>query len=650
MCFFVIIEAPYRMKLLKSIFVLSIIIFSSGTSKAQYEKFLDTLFYSNFELQQWTIEIDTTNAADTLDPLSAAGFEIATKEDIGLVDELRNLYGDGKPWISPTNDGMVIGINMLDNTSGQYDNQKPSTFYNNVKSRFYINDSIPYDQNDLLLSFYQTYVPFYFDTTYFIYSYDGINYEQIEINKAIKNNEYASEEINIELKNILEPDSSYFWFGFEVAGENRAPLYQFGGGIAWALDDITLTEIPDINISITEIYNDEIDFGKFVHRQIPFSQRHAHKPHGVIQNLGKKDIYDMRVEITSFDQNGLPVDTLETLPFDLVTDQTYVTKSAVDFIPEDLGVYSFKMEVIFSSDTLIDEILSDNIKTTEYELTNAIWSDQDDPTASYYYSPYRFSGNSGSPYADVTVGQAFYTRNAGFAKAIEVLLPNYQGGQMTDGQQFDAILYKVINRANFFVQDFGLSDLEVVAQKRITAVGDYYGHRFDKTTVILLHDLVPLEANEYYIAALSNQSNEPLNVGITFNNRNRDFSGMIYGYISNSFDPSNLKFQTSGYVNPDIRLWLYEPGFTNVEELDNRVLMAYPNPANDKISISGLKAGDYEYAVYSILGNKVANGETQKGEGSFVLNTSDFESGSYVAHFLNVETGKSSQVMFVAQH
>lgn len=638
------------MKLLKSIFVLSIVIFSSGTSQAQYSKFLDTLFYSNAEMGQWIIEIDTTNAADTLDPLSAAGFEIAAKEDIGLVDELRNLYGDGKPWITPTNDGMVIGINMLDKTSGQYNNQKPSTFYNDVKSRVVIKDSIPYDQNDLLLTFYQTYVPFYFDTTYFIYSYDGINYQQIEINKSTKNNEYGSEKVNIELKNVLDPDSSYFWFGFEVAGENRAPLYQFGGGIAWAFDDISITEIPDINISITEIYNDEIDFGKFVHRQIPFSQRHAHTPHTTVQNLGKKDIFDIRMQITAFDQNGLPVDTQLTAPFDLVTDQTYITKTQVDFIPEDLGVYSFEVEVVFSSDTLIDNILGDNIKTTAYELTNSIWSDQDDPTASYYYTPYRFSGNSASPYADVTLGQAFYTHNAASAKAIEILMPNYSGGQMTEGQQFDVILYKVINRANFFIQDFGLSDLQVVAQKRFTATEEYYTKQYDITTVIDLAGIVPLEANEYYIAALSNQSNEPLNVGITFNNRNRDFSGMIYGYISSSFDPSNLKFQTSGYVNPDIRLWLHEPEFTSVEEFGNANLSVYPNPANNQISISGLEVGSFEYSIYSVLGNKVLEGAVQKGDGALYLETSALKSGSYVAHLLNTENGKSYQVRFVTQH
>ena len=73
--------------------------------------------------------------------------------------------------------------------------------------------------------------------------------------------------------------------------------------------------------------------------------------------------------------------------------------------------------------------------------------------------------------------------------------------------------------------------------------------------------------------------------------------------------------------------------------LDNLNVHVYPNPASDQSFVMFNKAiqEDYDWEVYSQLGQIVENGKVRKGSQGFSLSTNNYASGIYMIKVAGVK-------------
>jgi hypothetical protein len=92
-------------------------------------------------------------------------------------------------------------------------------------------------------------------------------------------------------------------------------------------------------------------------------------------------------------------------------------------------------------------------------------------------------------------------------------------------------------------------------------------------------------------------------------------------------------------VTTSTAVYVYSVG-TDVNELAGKSsITIYPNPFNDRVTISGVNIGD-NVALYDITGKKLANWEIAEDRKEHVLNIRDFPAGSYMIRVTD-ENGQS---------
>ena len=77
--------------------------------------------------------------------------------------------------------------------------------------------------------------------------------------------------------------------------------------------------------------------------------------------------------------------------------------------------------------------------------------------------------------------------------------------------------------------------------------------------------------------------------------------------------------------------------FLGLTNLAHDLVSLYPNPASDRVYVSGLKSGDvYIYEIYSFLGQKVGTGQLSEGPS---IDLEGLSAGAYVL-ILRSESGE----------
>jgi len=71
---------------------------------------------------------------------------------------------------------------------------------------------------------------------------------------------------------------------------------------------------------------------------------------------------------------------------------------------------------------------------------------------------------------------------------------------------------------------------------------------------------------------------------------------------------------------------------------------AFPNPATDRITLSGLKKGDYATAIYAETGEKVMESNF-RASGSYAMNVSDLPKGIYILQVLSNEGVSKTKIV-----
>jgi hypothetical protein len=108
-----------------------------------------------------------------------------------------------------------------------------------------------------------------------------------------------------------------------------------------------------------------------------------------------------------------------------------------------------------------------------------------------------------------------------------------------------------------------------------------------------------------------------------------------------------IKTDTSGCLTPGCG----SVGITDPEQVEAAQMLIYPNPASDQIAIDlslpeGISGGTLE--IVDMLGRTVYSESIPFHNTSYVINTSGWKTGSYVAHCTGLKT-QVSQIILITK-
>ncbi len=585
----------------------------------------DTVWSTPIIASEWTVVEDTA---------SPANFQVDSLSNIPVVPNLRPVLGDGNPWVSPTNDGTVIGINMFSGTVGGYDAADPSTQYNDVNALVTLNDPIEISSNGLALTFHQTYVPFNGDQTFVTVSTDGTTWTDIEVNAGVAGNTYAPEDVFVDLSVAIPDGSTQLYLGFKVFAPNREPDYQFGGGYGWAVDDIAITDVPANNITMARgFYQDpaaKVDYRVFPLSQIPAEGLRVGAD--VVNDGSASQDVTLTVEVThptggTFTLTSDPV-TLE--PKGETTIELFLSSSEVDQEGDytiDLAVGNGEVDASPSNNlssqvfTIGAERISHAPMTWDRGLTSNAAFYQDDQGNYYAYKMI-------STYFPYTSNDTIY----GISFLVDTLtVPDVE--TIISFNKFDNPTSGSYDAAT----EIALADVIITED----LIGSAANPSSSKYITVEFEEPILFDASEAYFVSIECYGGVDF-IRPAISGGNSDNANVIYGPFGadeavNYYGFTGVEYHIN--LHTDINFASTINGISS-KQLEVEGFVTYPNPSNDVLNVAfGTKeAFEANVTLKDITGKAVMTQSISavQGMNKTSVNTAEYAEGIY---FLTLEKG-----------
>lgn len=454
---------------------------------------------------------------------------------------------------------------------------------------------------DVNISFEQRYRAFNTDETWLEFSIDGgttwsgIQYNtQYAVNSASVQNTLTSN-----VTNLIAGEASvmvrFRWSS--PTGDD-----QYGSGYGWMVDDFLITESPDDEMSLEEVFIGDI-VNDFSYSIVPVQQT-APMVIGVsLSNNGAND-FNGNVNV-SIKQNGVEVDNFNTAASvpSASADTLWITST---YTASTIGNY-----------TVVATLPADDLATNN--------TDSSTISTSQYLWAHDFGGTTARGFDiddENAIGNLFLPTVNGQVSALNI---NFATGT-TVGQEVEVAIYEVETNIQ--------GNLNFITEQYYTVVGGDISAPF---TTVEFGSPVTVEAGKTYLMYVKKSAGT-----------NRLYVSGTLGdndYGTSCFGP----FGTGGAVNwyngytfaPHVRA-NFDPSLAieNVSMLDG--VSVYPNPSEGIITISNDNNVENTITVFDITGKKVAS---KVASTSTTVDLSAMGTGVYMVEVANVNGKKSERVI-----